>query len=182
MKCIKCNVKNINKANYCKECGYHFSEEEQKAARKHTFVGFLEMIEDAKSIGTLSFITGHIAFKIASIVIILLIGINFWINQGTDFVLLNSEHYDIYYNTDLHEYYLLSLEDEIPLNFYKPNRVENILIHHYDHDGNLIEELTYEDNVDVILEAHDKDYYILDVDYLEEDVEAIKLYVLKKKS
>ena len=44
MKCIKCRTVNIHNANYCKKCAYQFSENEQKAAEKWTFVGFLKFL------------------------------------------------------------------------------------------------------------------------------------------
>ena len=34
MICPKCKKKNIKKANFCIDCGYEFSEEEQEAAYK----------------------------------------------------------------------------------------------------------------------------------------------------
>ena len=40
MKCIKCKTNNINKANYCKNCNYKFSEKEQKITE---LIGYLTL-------------------------------------------------------------------------------------------------------------------------------------------
>lgn len=50
MQCIKCREKNINQANYCKNCGYHFSEAKQKAAKKWNLVWYLEAFGKLKSL------------------------------------------------------------------------------------------------------------------------------------
>lgn len=180
MRCIKCKTVNINKANYCKKCAYHFSEAEQKAARSKTLIGKIEKIEKLKSICDLSIITGHILFKIGSISIVFIIGIYFWINNGINLKLLNSNHYKIYYNTNEKEYYLMTESNKIPLDLYIPNRTENIVITHYDENNNIIESKKYKKEEDIILETKQKEYYVLTANYSHDEKEKFKLYVLKK--
>ena len=181
MKCIKCKTVNINKANYCKKCAYHFSEAEQKAARSKTLIGKIEKIEKLKSICDLSIITGHILFKIGSILLVLVIGIYFWITNGINLKILNSDNYEIQYNTVEQEYYLMTKENKIPLDLYVPNRTKDIVIIHYDENNNVIESKKYDKDEDIILETKQKEYYILTSNYLHNKKEAFKFYVLKNK-
>lgn len=179
MRCIKCGIKNITKADYCKRCGNKFSEKEQKTARRKTIIGKIELIEDIYNTCTLKVITGHIAFKICSLLIVLGIGISFWINNGLNLKLLDGDNYDVQYNTNEDEYYLLTTDTKVFLNLYVPNRTEDIVITHYDIDNNLIEEKKYKPTEEIILETKEKEYYVLNVNYLYDNSESFKFYVLQ---
>ena len=179
MKCIKCRTKNITKANYCKSCVYKFSKAEQKAARKKTIIGKIEWLEKAYSTCTLKVITGHIIFKICSLLIILGIGISFWIKNGLDLKLLDSENYEIQYNVNEKEYYLMTNNDKVLLNLYIPNRTEEIVISHYDEKNIKIDEKTYKPTEEIILETKEKEYYILNINYLHNKKHSFKFYVLQ---
>lgn len=180
MKCIKCKVENINKANYCKKCGYQFSEREQKAARKWNLVWFLEQIDNVKSILDLSFITDHIIVKIGTIIVILGIGIYSWVANGIHLKLLASDDYQIQYNTELKEYYLLASEDEVKLNLYIPDRAEKITIRHLDKDNFVIDEEIYENTDKIILYSNgNDDYYTLETEYENDNLDRIKLYIYR---
>lgn len=179
MKCKKCKTNNITKAIYCKKCGNEFLEDERKKARRKTFIGKIERIEDIYNTITLSKITSHILFKIFTILIVLGIGIYFWISNGISLKLLNSEYYDIKYYEKEHEYYLVTEFNEVTLNLYIPNRLQNINIIHYNKDGQKIEENTYLKDEEIILYVSNEDYYVIDSLYLKNKKEEIKLYVLK---
>lgn len=179
MKCIKCETTNINKANYCKSCGYHFSKEEQEAAKSKTFVGKLEKLEDWYKKCTLKFITGHIAFKIVSLLIVLIIGLSFFFRFGSSFKILESDEYTIKYNANLNEYYLLTNNDQISLNLYKPNRLKALQIIHQDLVNNETTTIEYHDGIDIILNVNGEyDEYILNGTY-DKTNESIKLYVYR---
>lgn len=179
MKCIKCETKNITKAKYCKNCAYKFSKEEQKVARRKTFIGKIEILENAYEVCTLKKFTGHILFKIASLLLVLFIGISCWINDGIDLKLLDSENYDIEYNVNEKEYYLMTSDDKVLLNLYIPNRTEDIIITHYDVNNEKLEEEQYAPKDEIILEAKEKDYYVLKINSLCDDKDSFKFYVLK---
>lgn len=179
MKCIKCRTKNITKANYCKRCAYKFSEVEQKAARKKTFIGKIEILENAYNVCTLKKFTGHILFKIGSLLIVLIIGISFWVKDGINLKLLDSDNYDIYYNVNEKEYYLQTNNDKVLLNLYVPNRTEEIIITHYTETDEQIEEKKYSPKDEIILETMEKEYYVLNINYLHDDKESFKFYVLQ---
>jgi len=182
MKCIKCGTKNITKANYCKHCAYKFSKEEQKAARRKTFIGKIEILENAYKVCTLKKFTGHILFKIASLLIVLFIGISYWIKDGLDLKFLDSDDYSIEYNTLEKEYYLMTANDKVLLNLYIPNRTEKIMIMHYDENDNKLEEKKYAPKDEIILETKEKEYYVLNINYLHNDKDSFKLYVLQEKT
>lgn len=180
MKCIKCTTENINKANYCKKCKYKFSKKEQEIAHSNTIVGKLELIEKAYGVCTLKIITDHILFKVATLMIVLGIGIYFWINNGINLRLLNSDNYEVQYNTEEKEYYLLTDKNKVALNLYVPNRTKKILIIHYDNDNNIIDKSNYNKDDKIVLESNQDDYYVLKIKYLNDKTDSLKLYVFKK--
>ena len=178
MKCIKCRTNNINKANFCKNCAYKFSKEEQKIAKRKTFIGKIEMIEDIYNVGSLKVITDHILFKIAMIIFVLGIGVYFLITNGVDFKLLESDNYKIQYNEKKLEYYLISKKDEIPLDLYVPEKCKQITVKHYDMNNNIISENNYEKSDNILLEVNsNKDYYIIQSKYENNNIDQIKLYI-----
>lgn len=180
MKCCKCKVNNITKANHCKKCGYKFSEEEQKKAKGKTFVGKLEKIEKVYEVCTLKIITDHIAYKIISFLIVLGMGIYFLVTYGLNVRFLNSKNYDIKYNNKLKEYYIITNKNKVSLDLYIPNRTKNIAVIHYDEKDNFIEETSYKPSSKIILQTKEDDYYIVEPLYSNDIKDSFKLYVLKK--
>lgn len=184
MKCIKCGEKNICKANYCKKCGYHFSEQEQKAAKGKTLVGKIEKLEKLKkikSIVTLKIITENKYFKIAVLLLIIATGIFFHVHYGNELRILESNHYQVQYNTELKEYYLLTDKDETTLELYKPNYVTDIMIIHYDQNHSKIEEIPYSEKSAVVLKTNEnEDYYIVKSNEKKKSEKNIKIYIFRK--
>lgn len=179
MKCIKCRTVNINKANYCKNCGYHFSKKEQEAAKKWSFVWFLEKIDKVKSLWKFSFITDHILFKIASVAIVLGIGIYSCFANGTHLKILKTDEYQLQYNKDLKEYYLLTDNDQTKLNIYIPNQISEISIQQVASNDQIISEATYKKEQDIILvNTEETDYYLIKVK--DSPKENLKIYIYRK--
>lgn len=177
MKCIKCTEKNINSANYCKKCGYNFSDIERNAARRWSFVWFLEKIDKIKEIFDLSFITDHIVFKIISILVILGIGILNFLDKGVNLKILESSNYKVQYNTEIDEYYLITNNNQINLNLYIPNRTNNLALKHLDKENNIILEKNYQKAEEITLYTNgNDDYYILEAEY-KDKTEELKLYM-----
>ena len=114
MKCSKCGYENLLKANYCYKCGNQFTQQEKDAAKEKALIGKIEKAEEAKGkfdkikdILTLSFITDNLYVKIALIILPLVISLLFGGGpKSNDIMILNSDGYDIYYNTDTDEYFL----------------------------------------------------------------------------
>lgn len=183
MKCIKCEEKNINSANYCKKCGNKFLEEEQKNAKKWTLVWFLEGIDKIKSLWKFSFITDHILFKIGSVLVVLFIGIISVITNGNKLKIEENSNYQIKYNTKLSEYYLIVDKDETELNLYIPHKVQNLTVYHSDKSNELIEKKEYDKEDKIILETNtiEEDFYIVEANYDETKKESLKVYIYKEE-
>ena len=182
MKCIKCRTVNVHNANYCKKCAYEFSSQEQEAAEKRTFIGFLKRIDKIKSNVMFEKITGHIAFKVGTILGVLCIGISFMLTNGTDFSIAESDSYTTSYNEKLNEYYLYSDKDVAELSLYIPKKVDTITIKHFDENNIIIGDIDYKVNDNIVLYGNgNKDYYILEVNYSNDKTEKIKLFIYQDK-
>ena len=179
MKCSKCGFENIIKASYCNECGTKFSEEEKKKAYRKTIYGKLETIEKLKAIITLENLTGHIIFKIISLIIVLGIGIYFLFTMGIDTKLLKSKEYEIFYNKEENQYYLLvdDTYSSVNVSLYRPNRVQKMTINHYDLNNTLLSEEVVEKEDTVKLNTFEDDYYVIKSHYSNDKEQELKVSV-----
>lgn len=181
LKCIKCETENIRAASFCKNCGYEFTDKEKEVVKKWGIVWFLEKFDKAKSVWNLGFITDHILFKIGSIVLVLAIGIYFWITNGINIKLKESSEYNIQYNEKNKEYYLLTEKEQTELNLYIPNRAKEISIKHMDQNGKELDKKDYKQSDKIILNNNgEEDYYLIEAMYDKNNLDQIKLYVFRK--
>lgn len=177
MKCIKCKTINVHNANYCKKCANQFSEIEQAAAEKWTIIGIIKRLENLKEKVTFGWLLDHWAFKIGSVLGVLLIGIIFILNNGSVFSIQESENYRIEYNEKLNEYYLYSEKDESLLNLYVPKNADSLVVKHYYGDQILKdEECGVTDNL-VLYSNYGEDYYVLEAKYNEDKSDNFKLFI-----
>ena len=183
MKCPKCNKKNITKASYCINCKYKFTEEEQEKAYKKTIFGRLESLEEWYYHLTLATITDHIAFKILMVLIVLGLGLFYFFTRGIDTSILSSNSYEVYYNEKAKEYYLLTEDniDEINLELYIPNRLEELYIEKYDTNNKLLESSKYDEESDIKFKSYNNDYYIIKSIY-KNKTDNMKFYIYKKSN
>ncbi len=164
MKCLKCHKENVYKANFCKYCGNKFTEEEKEIAKRKGFTGFLRMVSEWYDKTSLSVATGHPAYQIASVILVLCVGIYFIITKGTDLRLLESPNYKIQYNENNDEYYLLfSKEKEnrnvsVPLELYVPNRIEKLQVIYYNDQDEILEENIYDKDATINLKPN---FYVI---------------------
>ncbi len=179
MNCSKCKKKNINSANYCKYCGYHFSKEEQEEAKKGTFVWYLEKFDKIKDIITLNIITNNIFFKIGTVLLVLGIGIWNLISYGTNLKILESSQYQVQYNTKLNEYYLLTNKDETKLNLYAPQSSQEIVIEHLDKENNLLEKNVYNNTDNIVLNSNTSDEYYIIKSKDNKNMNKLKMYIYR---
>ena len=182
MKCNKCKNENILKANYCQKCGEKFTDKEKEEAYNKTIFGKIDFIKKIKDIATLNVITGNIIFKIASLLIVLGIGIYFLLKMGINTKILNSNDYQIFYNENAKEYYLLvdDSKDSIELKLYRPNRTKNLTIYTYDLNDEEKDkkEVTKDDKI--ILNTYKDDYHIIKTEYSNKKKDNLKLYIYHK--
>lgn len=175
MKCTKCNKDNIISANYCKYCGYQFNKKEKDKAKRKTLIGKIEFLENAYEVCTLKKITGHIIYKIATVILVFLIGIILIYKNGTNVKILSSDNYKIKYNTREDTYYLLANTDTVRLNLYVPNNNNKLAVNHYDSNNNILKNIVITDNNNIVLDTnYNEDYYVI-----ENDKGDIKLFVYR---
>lgn len=184
MKCSRCSTKNIIKATYCKKCGTKFTKKEQELAYSKTIFGKYDLYKKWKDRFSLKFITDSIYFKIIIILVILAAGLYSWYINGLDLKILESDAYEIYYNDKSDEFYLLVNNDvdEVALNLYIPNRIEDIEINHYDMNGDFIKEIEYVKNKEIILETYNSDYYLITSNFSNKEEKSLKVFLYNKEN
>lgn len=176
MICKSCEHKNITKAMYCENCAAPFSEEERKKAYDKTLYGKISKIEDLKGYITLEKFTSHPIFRIAVLVIILVFGLLFGRPNGKYMTIMKSDDYTVSQNTENGEYYILTEKTEIGVGLYLPKKAEGLKLQKT--DGETLEyETSISDGEEIVLEAEDKSYYLIEANYGSSS-ETIKVYVL----
>ncbi len=183
MKCRKCKSENILKANFCQKCGEKFTDKEKEEAYNKTIFGKIDFIKKIKDIATLDAITGNIIFKIASLLIVLGIGLYFLFTMGVNTKILNSSDYQIFYNEENSEYYLLvdDNKDSIELNLYRPNRTKEMTIFTYDLSDKEKNKTSVSKDDKITLNTYQEDYHMIESKYSNEKQDNLKIYVYHKK-
>lgn len=182
MKCESCKSKNVLKANYCQKCGKKFTEEEKEAAYNKTIFGKIDSIKKIFDVATLNAITGHIIFKIVSLLIVLGIGIYFLLSMGINTKILDSSYYEVFYNKESDEYYLLvdDNKDSVELNIYRPNRAKEINVYTYDLNDKEKNKVVLSKDDKITLNTYQDDYHIIESKYSNNKQENIKLSLYHK--
>ena len=179
MKCQKCKSENILRANFCSKCGKEFTDKEKKEAYNKTIFGKIAFIEKIKSIVTLNIITGNIFFKIGSLLIVLGIGLYFLFTFGINVKILDSKDYQTFFNKKSNEYYIIvdDNKDSIELNLYRPNRTKEMNVYTYDLEEKEKDKKEVAKDGDIILDANEEDYYVIESTYSNNKQDKIKIYV-----
>lgn len=142
MHCPKCLKYVPYGAKYCQSCGEAIPTDERSNAYKKTIWGKLQRIEDWYKTLALKKITDSVIFKVLILLIILGIGLFNVYRNGTQLKIMDSDMYNVQYNTALEEYYILTDADEVVLNLYIPKKTEGLLLTGYDESGNVLEKRT----------------------------------------
>ena len=189
MKCSKCSCKNISDAKYCKKCGNEFTEKERKKAKRFSVVNILEKLEDAQNVFNMDFSPFasktknkilKFILEISSILIVLVIGIYFIASNGLHLKIQESNDYKVQFNKSQQEYYLFVNDDEAKLNLYVPNRAQDgIKVQQFDKDNKMIEETTYKFEDEITLKSNNENYYYIEVQYENNNLDRIKLFIYK---
>ena len=182
MKCHKCKSKNILKANYCQKCGEKFTDKEKQEAYNKTIYGKIDSLRKIKGIITLDVITGNIFFKIASLLVVLGIGIYYLLTIGINTKILNSKDYQIFFNKETSEYYLIvdDAKDSIELNLYRPNRTKEMTVYTYDLDNNEKNKTAVSQDDTVTLNTYHNDYHVIESKYSNNKQDDLKIFVYHK--
>lgn len=189
MKCSKCSCKNISEAKYCKKCGNEFTEKERKKAKRFSVVNILEKLEDAQNVFNMDFSPFasktknkilKFILEISSILIVLVIGIYFIASNGLHLKIQESNDYKVQFNKSQQEYYLFVNDDEAKLNLYVPNRAQDgIKVQQFDKDNKMIEETMYKFEDEITLKSNNENYYYIEVQYENNNLDRIKLFIYK---
>ena len=182
MKCRKCKEINVSQANYCYKCKERFTKKEQENARNESIWYKIRKAKDWYDTLTISKITGSIWFQILSIIIVLIIGINFIYEKGSYLKIEDSSSYTYNYNAKEKEYYLYLKENEAKLNIYVPHQVENFTFKYFDEYNNILKEESINDinNIKVTIDNNNpKNYYKISVSDKDDAKNTIKFYVFR---
>lgn len=78
--------------------------------------------------------------------------------MGTELKIMNGENYEVTYNEDTDEYYIVTKEapvdGKVYLSMYIPNRVENMTVDYFSPDGILLESETKTNHEGILLNVN----------------------------
>ncbi len=161
MKCKNCKTENILKADYCKSCGYKFSEKEKKKAYNRTVFGIIDNVLNLKSYITFDFITGNRWFKVISLVGLILYSLLVLKVNDSKLRILDSGDYDIEYNKTTKEYYLVTEETNIGLELYVPEKNKEINLITVDKNDKQLNSTVYKTDQQVTVSYTSDSHYII---------------------
>lgn len=161
MKCKNCKTENILKADYCKNCGHQFTENEKKKAYNRTVFGIIDNILNLKSYITFDFITGNKWFKLLSLLILILYSALVLKINGSQMKILDNRDYDVEYNKTTKEYYLVTDKNELGLDLYIPETIETIQLATVDENNSVINEKEYNADENVTLSYSKNSHYVI---------------------
>ena len=124
--CPSCKSGNLLEAKYCFCCGRQFTDKEQEAAYNMTIYGKIEKAEKIQSILDGSIITGSTWFRVIVVAVIAVVGLWGLYKNGSNFRVAESDRYEVQYNTEEKEYYLLTEYDSINVALYVPKNTETL--------------------------------------------------------
>ena len=179
MVCSNCGMNNVMKARYCRDCGTPFSEEKRQEVYNDSIWGKLDKLLKFKDILDLSIITGNPIFRaVVIIVLLVLVGIRIY-NNGAHLRFEGSSDYEIQYNEELNEYYLLTSLDAVEVDFYVPRQAEEVTLWTYTATADPTPELILETgSVITLLPSDDIAYYVVEAGY-EQGSEELKFYLVE---
>lgn len=164
------------KANFCKQCGQGFSEEERKEAYDQTVYGKIDKLLEAKSWITLSKITDNLFVRIA---ILLILGILVFANiraNGSKLALQNGDDYSLAYCEETDEYYVLTEKESVSLAVYLPQKTESCVLESYE-NGSMRETLKLNESSSLVVKSTENGYFLLKAVYESGKQEEILFFV-----
>ena len=183
VKCKNCTHDNLLKANYCRDCGTAFTQQEKDEARAASpvgklekFVNFGEKLEGVKEVLSLSFITDNFFVRLALLVLPVLAALIFGGEKvPNELMIKESSEYSIYQNTDTGEYFLDVNSDSISLQLYVPGDTRYVNIVFEGTDGSYRSENFELDSAIVLQTRGDGCYTVTAVN---DDMPSLQLYTV----
>ena len=185
MICNNCQSENLIKANYCKNCGQAFTQEEKDAAYKASLAGKLEKagkakdeIEKISDFISLKFITDNIFVRLALIVIPFVLGFIIGGSNGANTIKIrDSSQYDVYYNTTTEEYFVDVEYNDVDLMLYVPKGTQQINVYFTCGDGHREEMYSYSVDQRITVSAREDGYYTVEA-VGETDTQSLTMYTV----
>ena len=178
MICKNCQTNNITKAQFCRNCGEAFTDEQRQEAYDRTIYGKIEKIEKWKGYITLDFITGHPIFKTVVLVAILVWGLFLGRTHGDQMLILESDAYQVQQLVSTGDYYVLTEYDSVSVSLYLPRQAESLQLQAII-DGQVTMEQTFSSEEQPSLKCGAAEYYYITADY-GDGTERITVYVTKQ--
>ena len=161
---------------------------EMNLQKRKEKVNILEKLEDAQNVFNMDFSPFasktknkilKFILEISSILIVLVIGIYFIASNGLHLKIQESNDYKVQFNKSQQEYLFVN-DDEAKLNLYVPNRAQDgIKVQQFDKDNKMIEETTYKFEDEITLKSNNENYYYIEVQYENNNLDRIKLFIYK---
>ncbi len=186
MKCTNCKTENLLKANYCKNCGQAFTQEEKDTAKKNSVVGKLEKAEEmkgkadkVKDILSLSFITDNVWVRLALIVLpfVFSLVIGGGSKGGNIMKIRDNGQYDVYYNTTTEEYFVDMDGGSVNLSLYVPNGTQQINVYFTESGGYQYSTGSYSTEDSITVNENQNGYYTIEA-VMENGTQSIKMYTV----
>lgn len=186
MKCTNCNTENLRKANYCKNCGQAFTQQEKDEAHKRSVVGKLEKAEEVKGkadklkdILSLNFITDNIWVRLSLIVLpfVFSLVVGGGVKGGDKIKIRDSNLYDVYYNTTTQEYFVDIDSDSVNLALYVPNGTQQINVYFKETTGYEYQSGSYGLEDAITVQENTNGYYTIEA-VMENGTQTITMYTI----
>lgn len=181
MKCNRCKKENLRKANFCQSCGKKFTDKEKEEAMKSTTIGTIKYYEEWIDEHTIVKYLKHPLTKVIYILGILAIGFYNIYEMGTELKIMNGDNYEVSYNTEADEYYIVTDEPpkdgKVYLSMYIPNKVETMTVDYYNPDGVLLETENKTNHEGIVLNINTlaNNYYTIKDD--QKDSKKLKVFI-----
>ena len=186
MKCTNCNTENLRKANYCKNCGQAFTQQEKDEAHKRSVVGKLEKAEEVKGkadklkdILSLNFITDNVWVRLALIVLPFMFSlvVGGGVKGGDKIKIRDSNLYDVYYNTTTQEYFVDIDSGSVNLALYVPNGTQQINVYFKETTGYEYQSGSYGLEDAITVQENTNGYYTIEA-VMENGTQTITMYTI----
>lgn len=178
MKCRKCGAENPIKADYCRSCGEKFSEEEQKQAYSSTIYGKIDRFLELKSWVTLSKFTDHFivrALIVMGLAFLVLLNVR---TNGKNLSIRENADYEIAYNSQLEEYYVLTELPEVNLSVYVPQKTSSLILEVY-RGTELLESRSVDPSEDIVVQKNAEWHYKVNASYENGSAESMTFFVCR---
>lgn len=183
LKCPECKKRNVSQANYCRRCKHRFTPKEKEAMRLNGFWSMINWVKNTWDNSLPGKLMDSFVVKLIIVIIPLVGGVWFFMQNGSALKIEESEEYTRQYNVETDDYYLLLSQEKSKLNLYLPHEIEHFYVKYYSEGGELLEENSYDDLDDVEVTVNNRNehnYYVIGITEEERPEDRVKVYVYRE--